>query len=112
MNTLISRIRDFNGRRDWNQFHTPKNLAMGLCVESAELMEHFLWLTPEESRELPGEKKKLVRSEIADVFIYLLNLSDSLGFDLVEAAYDKLEENERKYPVEKSKGNAKKYNEL
>lgn len=112
LENLSRRIREFNAARDWSQFHTPKNLAMGLCVEAAELMEHFLWLSPEESMNLDTAKRNSLREELADVFIYLLNLSDAMGFDLIEAAHDKLVKNDEKYPVHKSRGNAKKYHEL
>lgn len=98
--------------RDWGQFHTPKNLTMALSIEVAELMEHFQWLTPEESLHLPPETMSKVRHEVGDVMVYLLRLCDVLGIDPVEAASEKMIQNGRKYPVEKARGNARKYTDL
>jgi dCTP diphosphatase len=109
---LVREIRRFNSEREWERFHTPKNLAMGMSIEAAELMEHFLWLTGEESMSIPPEKREQVRDELADVFIYLINMADKLDIDLESAALEKLKKNEIKYPVHKAKGNAKKYHEL
>ncbi|WP_018882126.1 MULTISPECIES: nucleotide pyrophosphohydrolase [unclassified Thioalkalivibrio] len=109
---LASRVETFVEERDWAQFHSPKNLAMALAGEVGELIEHFQWLTQEQSRELSGEAYESVRQEIADVQIYLLLLARKLDIDLVQAASDKLEMNARKYPVEKAHGNARKYSEL
>ena len=109
---LQDAIEAFVAERDWAQFHTPKNLAMGVAIEAAEIMEHFLWCSGEESRTLVPSKRDEVASEIADVLIYLVRLGDQLGIDPVAAARAKLVENARKYPVEKSRGNAKKYTEL
>lgn len=111
MNDLKHRIRTFADDRDWHQFHSPKNLAMALAVEAAELLEHFQWLTEEQSRELDPEQLAKVRNELGDVFIYLIRLSDVLGINLLEAAADKLEKNAEKYPAEKVKGKALEYNE-
>lgn len=110
--TLSAELRNFAAERDWDQFHSPKNLAMALAVEAAEIMEHFQWLTEEQSCALPPEKLHQVREEIGDVLIYLARLADQLGIDLLEAAVKKLEVNRTKYPVDKARGTAKKYTEL
>jgi dCTP diphosphatase len=109
---IIEDIRTFNRERDWDQYHAPKNLSMALAVEAAELMEVFLWLTEEQSRHLPPAKKQAVEEEIGDVTILLLTLADHLGVDVLEAARKKLRRNEEKYPAEKVRGRAEKYNEL
>ncbi len=105
-------IRKFAEARDWDQFHSPKNLSMGLAIEAAELLEVFQWLTEEQSRDIVKDEKGLasVREEIADIFIYLARLSDKLGIDIEEEVKRKMKVNEVKYPVELSKGNATKYN--
>ena len=102
-------LRRFAMERDWDQFHSPKNLASALAVEGAELLEPFQWLTEEQSRNLSAEQVKAVRKELADVFIYLIRLADKLDVDLVAAAYDKIAENATKYPVEKARGSVQKY---
>ena len=112
MKKLKHKLREFAEVRDWAQFHSPKNLAMALSVEVAELLEHFQWLTQDESRSLAPEKEEQVRQEIGDVFNYLVFLSDKLGIDPVAAAHDKIRINEEKYPVEKVKGSSLKYTEL
>jgi dCTP diphosphatase len=112
MEALRDRIREFARARDWDQFHSPKNLAMALSVEASELVEHFQWLTEEQSRSLDAAAQAQVRAEIADVLLYLIRLADQLGIDPVAAAQDKLVENAKKYPVDKSRGNRKKYTEL
>lgn len=109
---LRDRLRLFAREREWQRFHTPKNLAMALIVEAAELAEHFQWLTPEESGRLPADKQDKVRDELADVLVYLVELADVLDIDLVAAAHDKIAKNAAKYPVEKARGNARKYDEL
>ena len=111
MEDLRSKIAAFIEERDWEQFHSPKNLAMALSVEVAEIIEHFQWLTEERSRNLPPQKLAEVREEIGDVMIYLTELSEKLGVDPVEAAKAKLEINGRKYPAELAKGKASKYTE-
>ena len=110
--TLQATLRTFASEREWEQFHSPKNLATALSVEAAELLEHFQWLTDEQSRAMPLTKLTDVAEEIADVFLYLLQLSDKLGIDPIEAARRKLEINAAKYPVERAKGTSKKYSEL
>jgi NTP pyrophosphatase (non-canonical NTP hydrolase) len=105
-------VREFAGDRDWDQFHSPKNLAAALAVEAAEVLEHFQWLTEEGSRNLPEAKKADVAEELADVFIYLLRIADKLDVDLIKAGRAKLLLNAQKYPVELSRGNSRKYTEL
>lgn len=111
MNDLRGAIKAFIEERDWEKFHSPKNLAMALSVEVAEIVEHFQWLTEEQSKNLPPEKLAEIRQEIGDVMIYLTELADKLGIDQVEAAKAKVEVNERKYPVTLVKGEASKYTE-
>jgi len=105
-------LREFADERDWDQFHSPKNLAIALSVEAAELLEHFQWLKDDESRRLSEKPDdyRAVREEIADVLIYLLRLADQMGVDLEAAVHEKMRKNAEKYPVELAKGNAVKYN--
>lgn len=112
LNTLKIRLRDFADTRDWNQFHSPKNLSMALSAEASEIIEHFQWLTEEQSKNLPQNKLNEVATELADTLIYLIRLADKLDIDLLTAAQNKIEINEQKYPVHKAKGNAKKYTEF
>lgn len=112
MEELIQKLREFTKERDWNKFHSPKNLAMALTVETAELLEEFQWLTEEQSRHPDEERLKRIKDEISDVMIYLVLLSDSLGVDLLTSAFEKIEKNQQKYPVDKAKGSAKKYTDL
>ncbi len=98
--------------RDWDQFHNPKNLAMALAGEAGELIEHFQWLTPEQAANLPPETRDAVALECADVLLFLLRLSDKLNIDLIAAAEKKLALNALKYPIEKSRGTAAKYDKL
>ncbi len=111
MEDLRIAIDAFIEERDWEQFHSPKNLAMALSVEASEIIEHFQWLTEEQSRNLPPEKLAKVREEIGDVMIYLIELAYKLGIDPVEAAKAKLEINIQKYPADLVKGKASKYTE-
>jgi NTP pyrophosphatase (non-canonical NTP hydrolase) len=104
-------LRNFVAERDWDQFHSPKNLAMALSVEAAELVEHFQWLTEEQSRRLAPEKLAEVRDEMADVLVYLVRLADKLDVDLLDAAAQKIEKNALKYPADKVRGSMKKYSE-
>jgi dCTP diphosphatase len=108
---LRADIRTFIEERDWEQFHSPKNLAMALSVEVAEVVEQFQWLTEAQSRNLPPEKLAEVRQEIGDVMIYLTELADKLGIDPVAAAKAKVEINGKKYPADLVKGKASKYTE-
>lgn len=97
------RLRQFADERDWQQFHTPKNLAMALSVEASELVEIFQWLTPEQSAEvMSSEEADHVREELADILIYLVRIADVLGVDLVEAADAKIERNEQRFPADPS----------
>ena len=112
LNDLRAAIRAFAQARDWEQFHTPKNLVMALSVETAELMEHFQWLTPTQSTNLDSKTLEEVAQEIGDVLIYLTRLADVLGIDPLQAAFDKIEINALKYPVDKAKGNNTKYDKL
>ena len=105
-------INEFVDQRAWHQFHAPKNLAMSLAIEAAELMEHFQWLTEQQSGELPPAAKQQVAAELADVLIYTVRLADRLGVDLEPAVEAKIRVNAAKYPVEKSRGSAKKYSQL
>ena len=111
MHELIKKIKKFRQERDWGRYHSPKNLVMALSVEVAELVEHFQWLTQEESRNLPDDKLDQVRDEIGDILIYLANLSEKLGIDPVQAAHAKIEKNQIKYPAEIVKGKHSKYSE-
>ena len=106
------RLREFAEDRDWEQFHSPKNLSMALSVEISEVVEHFQWLTEEQSRNLPKDKLEDVATELADTFIYLIRLADKLKIDLLAAAQNKLEVNEQKYPVGKANGTARKYTDF
>ena len=108
---LRDALRRFAAARDWEQFHTPKNLAMALAVEAAELLEHFQWLTPEESARLDTRAKRAVEDEIADVLLYLTRLADVLDIDPLATARRKIRVNARKYPVRRAKGSARKYSE-
>jgi NTP pyrophosphatase (non-canonical NTP hydrolase) len=110
--SLRSKLRAFAEEREWDQFHSPKNLAAALSVEAGELLEHFQWLTEDESASLSDEKRQQVAEELAVVLLYLIRLSDKLGLELGQAADRKLLKNAEKYPVEKSKGKSTKYNEL
>lgn len=112
MEGLIRQLVAFRDRRDWAQFHDPKNLAEAISIEAAELLELFLWKTPDESRKLADKDRAHAAEEVADVFIYLALLSHELGIDIEKAVLDKLRKNEEKYPPEKARGNAKKYTEL
>ena len=108
---LTDDIRKFAEERDWDQFHSPKNLSMALAVEASEIMEIFQWLTQEQSRDLPAEKMAELSNELADVAIYLIRLADKLGIDLLSAAEAKIARNKEKYPADKVRGSAKKYSE-
>jgi len=109
---LQDALDTFIEERDWAQFHAPKNLAMGVAIEAAEIMEHFQWCTGDESYSLPKEKLAEVANEIGDVLLYLLGLGRTLDIDIIAAARDKLVLNREKYPIEKAKGRATKYVDL
>jgi dCTP diphosphatase len=112
LNELLIEIRKFNRERDWDQYHSPKNLATSILIEAAELAEVFQWLTEEESWKPGGKALKDAEDEVADVFIYLLNLADKLGIDPVKAARQKLVKNAEKYPTDTARGSRLKYTEL
>jgi NTP pyrophosphatase (non-canonical NTP hydrolase) len=109
---LRMKLRDFAAARDWDQFHSPKNLAMALSAEAGELLEVFQWLNEEQSAALDAKAKSAAADEIADVLLYLVRLSDKLGLDPIAEANRKLAENEQRYPVDKARGSAKKSSEL
>ena len=109
---LREQLRNFSAARDWDQFHSPKNLAMALSAEAGELLETFQWLTEEQSRSLAPEALAAASDEVADVLLYLIRLCDQLGIDPITAANRKLLANARKYPANKARGNSKKYTEL
>jgi NTP pyrophosphatase (non-canonical NTP hydrolase) len=112
INLLKKRLSDFAEARNWDPYHNPKNLTMALASEAGELLDIFLWLTPEESQNVKLDKKtkKLVEDEAADIFMYLLRLADKLDIDLEKAVDAKLKINAKKYPVKLAKNNAVKYN--
>jgi dCTP diphosphatase len=109
---LTQRLRTFAAERDWDKFHSPKNLAMALSVEASEILEHFQWITEAQSKRLSRKKRTELQDEIGDVLNYILRLSDKLHIDPLAAASDKLRKNAGKYPVHKAKGSAKKYTEF
>jgi len=110
--TLTSEIRAFRDARDWRQFHNPKELAVAITAEAGELLQHFVWQSPEQSERRITDRRAEIESEIADVAILLFELADNSGIDLAAAMRAKLARNEERYPVSKSKGSNKKYNEL
>lgn len=112
MDELIERLIEFRKERDWEQFHDPKNLAEAISIEAGELLELFLWKTTEQSSELSEKEIARLKEEVADILIYLVYLADAFDIDLFAAAFEKITKNELKYPVEKSRGTAKKYSEL
>ena len=112
LDPLRDSLRQFAAEREWDRFHSPKNLAMALAVEAAELLERFQWVTEEDSKRLPPAEVGRVREEMADVLNDLVRLADKLDIDLLAAARDKIALNAQKYPVDKARGNAKKYSEL
>lgn len=111
---LKARVLAFVQARDWEQFHTPKNLSMALAAETGELMEHFLWATPEQSQALAADpaKREKIADELADVVVYALEFANITGIDVAAAIESKMRANALKYPVEKARGRADKYTEL
>lgn len=109
---LRDELRAFAAERDWDQFHSPRNLATALAVEAAELLEPFQWLSDEQGRDLPPETRAAVEEELADVLLYLVRLADRLEVDLAAAARAKIAKNAVKYPVEKARGTSRKYDAL
>ena len=112
LESLREQLREFAAARDWDEFHSPKNLAMALSVEAGELLEIFQWLTEAQSRSLTPETKAAASDEVADVLLYLIRLSDTLDIDPIAAAERKLLVNAERYPADKARGNSKKYTEL
>ncbi len=112
INELTEKLRMFAKERDWEQFHSPKNLSMALAVETAKLMEHFQWLTKDQSLNLEKTTLEKVKQEIGDTPDLSARLADQLGIDPLQAAEEKLKMNAAKYPVDKAKGSAKKYTDL
>jgi NTP pyrophosphatase (non-canonical NTP hydrolase) len=111
LDDLNRRLLSFARERDWEQFHSPKNLAMALAGECGELLEHFQWLSEAQSASLDDDKKRAVGREMADILIYLIRLSERLGLDLVGAAYEKIAINEARYPADKVRGDARRAGE-
>jgi NTP pyrophosphatase (non-canonical NTP hydrolase) len=111
LDELAARLAEFARERDWDQFHAPKNLAMALAGEVGELLEHFQWLSEQQSANLAPEVRDAVALEMADVLLYLVRLADKLGIDLGAAALRKIELNARKYPVDQFRGSARKYDD-
>ena len=109
---LSRAVRAFAEERDWTQFHSPKNLASALVVEAGELLEPFQWLSEEQSRALPPEKLQAVADEMADVLLYLVQLSTALNVDLLAATRAKLQRNATRYPAALARGTSRKYDEL
>ena len=108
---IRQRVANFAQERDWEQFHSPKNLAMALSVEVAELLEHFQWLSESQSYDLDELTRRAVAEEIADVQVYLVRIADTLGIDILASVSSKMEQNAQKYPADKVRGSAKKYSE-
>lgn len=109
---MIGIVTQFRDERNWKQFHNPKDIAIALSVESSELLEHFLWVSQEESHEVVKSKKEDISDEMADVLAYLLALSDVADIDLAEALTKKMDKNKGKYPIDKAHSKSNKYNEL
>ena len=112
MQALARALQQFADARDWGPFHSPKNLASALIVEAGELLEHFQWLTEEQSRQLAPDTRQAVAHEMADVLLYLVQLSTVLDIDLMDAAHAKMALNAQKYPAEQSRGHSRKYDTL
>jgi NTP pyrophosphatase (non-canonical NTP hydrolase) len=111
LSALATRLRDFAAERDWDQFHSPKNLAMALAGEAGELVAELQWLTPEQSQSPDPAQLARIRAECADVLNYLVRFADKLGIDLIAAANAKIDDNARRYPADQVRGSSKKYSE-
>jgi len=109
---ILEKIKKFRDDRDWMQFHDPKNMAVSIMIEAAELLEHFQWKTKDEVQEYIKVNKEEISDEIADIAMYLFELANNLGIDLIQAMDKKLKKNETKYPIEKAKSRHTKYNKL
>ena len=112
LDSLKAAVETFSIERDWKQFHTPKNLSMALSVEASELVEIFQWLTPEQSAGLSPKLRGAVADELADTLIYLVQIANQMDIDQLDSAFEKLDKNRLKYPIEKSRGKALKYSDL
>jgi NTP pyrophosphatase (non-canonical NTP hydrolase) len=112
LNSLINEILEFRKERDWEKFHNPKNLAISISLEAAELLEIFQWVNLEESIESAEKNKEKISEEVADLLIYIFYLCNNLGIDFIDALEKKIKKNNKKYPVDKSRGKSNKYNEL
>ncbi len=112
INQITEKINKFRDDRDWMQFHDPKNMAVSIILEASELLEHFQWKTTEEVEKYAKQNHADIQDEIADISLYLFELADNLGINLISAMEEKLKKNEVKYPVEKAKGKHTKYNKL
>lgn len=112
LNEIINKVKEFRDVRDWKKFHDPKNLAEAISIESAELLETFLWMTTDESKKVDGVKIDKIKEEIADMIIYIIYLCDALNIDLIKEVENKIAINETKYPVQTSKGRNLKYTEF
>lgn len=108
---VVAKIRNFRDARDWKQFHNPKDMAIAISLEAGELMEHFLWKGTQEVEARVESHGEEIEEEIADIAIYLFELADNLGIDLLAAMSDKIEKNDAKYPADQVKGSSKKYSE-
>ena len=111
LDQLNARLLQFARERDWEQFHSPKNLAMALAGEAGELLEHFQWLTESQSSALAADKKREVAHEMADILVYLIRLSERLDVDIISAVDEKIAINERRYPTDKVRGDARRASE-
>ena len=109
---ITEKIKKFRDDRDWMQFHDPKNMAVSIILEASELLEHFQWKTIEEVEEYAKNHQDEIQDEIADIALYLFEMADNLGIELIKAMEAKLAKNEKKYPVEKARGKHTKYNRL
>ncbi|MGK0185843.1 MAG: dCTP diphosphatase [Verrucomicrobiales bacterium] len=112
MEEITEKIRQFRDERDWMQFHNPKDLATALSIEASELVEQFLWKSPDECDQRIAEKREAIEDEVADIAVYLFEFADNLGIDLIDAMERKMAKNAAKYPVEKARGSNAKYTEL
>lgn len=112
LDAVRARIVAFRDEREWMQFHNPKNLAASIVIEAGELLELFQWTNMEESERLGRDKRQQISDEIADVAVYLIELADNLGIDLIAAIHQKMDANALKYPVDKARGRNTKYTEL
>jgi dCTP diphosphatase len=112
LTTISKKALQFRDARDWRQFHDPKNLTEAICIESAELLEKFLWVTTDKSYDIDNQKLEEIKEEIADIMIFLMYLCSGLNIDLVQAVENKIEINAKKYPIENAKSSSKKYSEF